>query len=122
MEIKDRIKKLRKEKKLNQEELGIKTGLSLKTISTIETGRSDPSTKQLKALSDFFGVSIDYLVTGIESEKWISEEENEITEFVQENKEIRELIKEAIALKKKLAAKLWQTTHKQSGIHYGNMI
>jgi transcriptional regulator with XRE-family HTH domain len=115
MDIKDRVKKLRKAKGLDQSELGTLIGLSLKTISTIETGRSDPSTKQLKALSDFFNVSIDYLVTGTETEKTISEEENEIIKIVRESPEIRELMKETVALKKKVINKLWQVTNKNRG-------
>lgn len=42
------------------DKIGIKSGL----LSAIECERSNPTIEQLIALSDFFGVSIDYLVKG----------------------------------------------------------
>lgn len=111
MLIKDRIKNLRKEKKLTQTELGNLTSLSIKSISTIETGRSDLSTEQLKALSSFFNVSADYLLTGKERTGEISEEEMEILNVLREDKTMRNAMMEITKAKKKAINYLGGYTH-----------
>lgn len=58
-----RLKELRDERGLTQEELSAKTGVSFPTISRYEKGhRDEPKLSILKALANFFNVSIDYLV------------------------------------------------------------
>ena len=112
MDLKDRIKSLRKAKNLSQSELGKKVNLSLVVISGIETGKTDPSTKQLKALSEFFNVSIDYLVTGVESERTISESEQEIIQAVRQDNALLNTLKEAIELKKKVLLQIKRLSHR----------
>ncbi len=64
MNIGKRIKELRSERGIKAtfvaDKIGIKGGL----LSSIECERSNPTIPQLISLSDFFGVSIDYLVRG----------------------------------------------------------
>ena len=57
------ITKLRKEKKLTQLELASALNYSDKAISKWERAESIPDIIVLKQLSDFFGVTIDYLIT-----------------------------------------------------------
>lgn len=58
----NRLKLLREEKNLLQEELGKIIGVSGRAIGNYETENRDMSTEVLKKLSDFFGVSIDYIL------------------------------------------------------------
>ncbi len=58
----ERLKKLRSEKKLNQEELGLKLNLSQQTISAYENGSKQPPIDVINQLANFFGVSVDYLL------------------------------------------------------------
>lgn len=63
-----RIKKLRKERKLTQEQLAERLGISVKTVTAIETGARGTSIDGLVTIAEFFGVSLDYLVLGKKSE------------------------------------------------------
>lgn len=58
----NRIKQLRKEKKLSQLELAQKLGVAQSTLSTWETGRFEPDSKSLIALSEIFDVTVDCLL------------------------------------------------------------
>ena len=55
------LKKLRLKSKLTQEKLAFLTGLSVKTISSIENGK-ECNTKTLKRLADFFEEGIEELI------------------------------------------------------------
>lgn len=44
------------------------TGVTQSTLSDWKRGRSTPKSENMKKLSDYFGVSIDYLMTGKEPE------------------------------------------------------
>ena len=57
-----RLKKLRKEKSMTQEELGAVLGRTKFNISNYEMGRRQPDNDTLRALAKFFDVSIDYLL------------------------------------------------------------
>lgn len=58
----NRVKELRKQKHITQEELGKVLDIQKAAISKYENGRAEPSTEVLKKMSAFFGVSIDYLL------------------------------------------------------------
>lgn len=57
-----RVKKLRKQRKLSQKELGDAIGLTPKSISTIESGLRTTTIEKLILLAKFFDVSTDYLL------------------------------------------------------------
>ena len=57
-----RVKKLRKQKNLNQQELGEVLGLNQTTISGIENGARTTTIEKLILLAKFFDVSTDYLL------------------------------------------------------------
>ena len=58
----ERIKYLRTEKGLSQEDLAKELGVSNAIISRWENGLREPSMSSLIALAKFFHVSIDYIV------------------------------------------------------------
>ena len=58
----EKLKKLRKARGLSQEQLADELQVSRQAISKWELGESTPDTDNLVALSDYFGVSIDYLL------------------------------------------------------------
>lgn len=62
MKIKDRIKKLRKELNLTQEQFAHKISYSRTAISAWEIGRNEPSNDDTLKLADFFNVSTDFLL------------------------------------------------------------
>ena len=64
--MKTRIKELRLSKNLTQTALAVIIGCSQNTISRIELEETIPSSEVLIELSDYFNVSIDYLVYGKE--------------------------------------------------------
>jgi transcriptional regulator with XRE-family HTH domain len=68
MEIGERIAQLRKSRNLSQEELAEKLLVSRQIVSLWESGKSLPSTDNIKALCAFFDVSADFLINGKEAE------------------------------------------------------
>ena len=62
----DRLRKLRKNTNLTQEELGKMLGVAKNTISYWESGDSQPSVETIIEIADIFKVSTDYLF-GIEN-------------------------------------------------------
>ncbi|MCQ2518802.1 MAG: helix-turn-helix domain-containing protein [Lachnospiraceae bacterium] len=64
--IGQRIKKLRKENKMTQQQLADRLGVSLNHVSKIEPGMKVPSVDLFLTLSEIFNVSLDFLITGKE--------------------------------------------------------
>lgn len=64
MTIGNRIIQARKKKGLTQEYLAEQLQVSRQAVSKWETGQSSPDTKNLIALSQLLGVSVEYLATG----------------------------------------------------------
>nr|WP_282444523.1 helix-turn-helix domain-containing protein [Idiomarina sp. ATCH4] len=62
-----RIKKARKERGLNQRQVGSMLGIAANNISFWERGINKPSTRNLKKLADALNVSIDWLEHGDKS-------------------------------------------------------
>lgn len=58
----DRLKKLRKKNKLTQEELGKILNVAKSTVSSWESGISDPPYNTLKEIAKLFCISTDYLL------------------------------------------------------------
>ncbi len=61
MNFGQRLKELRKAKKITQQELGDIIHVSKVSISGYETGNRSPDSTTLNAIADYFGVSLDYL-------------------------------------------------------------
>lgn len=58
----ERLKNLRKEKSLSQKQLADGLQMTQRKISYLETGQLEPDLKTLWKISDYFGVSCDYLI------------------------------------------------------------
>lgn len=63
MEFHEKLQRLRKKKRLTQEELAQALYVSRTAISKWESGRGYPSIDSLKAIAKFFGVTIDELLS-----------------------------------------------------------
>lgn len=63
--IGEKLKTLRKGRRLTQEELAIRMNLSRATISNYEVERRSPHLSELRRFAAFYGVSLDYF--GIEA-------------------------------------------------------
>lgn len=60
--MQNNLRKLRKERRLTQLSLQMKTGIEQALISKYETGERVPPTETLVILADFYNVSIDYIL------------------------------------------------------------
>ncbi|MDN5276299.1 MAG: hypothetical protein PWR01_264 [Clostridiales bacterium] len=58
----ERLRKLRKERKMTQTDLGKILGLSTSAIGMYEQGRRDPDSNTLQKIADIFNVTVDYLL------------------------------------------------------------
>lgn len=67
MNISDRIQNLRKVKGISQEELADKVGVSRQAVSKWESEQSIPDLDKVIIMSDYFSVTTDYILKGIES-------------------------------------------------------
>lgn len=91
----NRIKACREQKGVSQKEMSIDLKLPQPVISRWETGERTPSKKSLSALSDYFGVSTDYLLgvtddpsRHIPSKNHISDEDIKFALWGEDAKEI----------------------------------
>ena len=66
MTLADRIQQLRKQKGISQEELADRVGVSRQAVSKWESEQSMPDMDKVILLSDYFEVTTDYLLKGIE--------------------------------------------------------
>ena len=60
--IGDKLKKLRRNRDLTQEEVAAHIGISYQAISKWERGDGYPDITMLPTLANYFGVSVDYLL------------------------------------------------------------
>lgn len=66
--MQNRIRELRKQKRITMKQLGDAVGLAENVVSRYETGKRQPDNDALIKLSEFFGVTIGYLL-GVEQSK-----------------------------------------------------
>ena len=98
MNFPERLKSLREEKGLTQQELGEIFKISRSSISKYEAGERRPDPPSLKAFSEYFCVSVDYLL-GITDSRYIPErvidnalqDDQELLEFWSEMKKREDL-------------------------------
>lgn len=60
--IGQRIRDLRKQKRMSQTELAKSAGVSQTTVTAWETGKAEPSSSAVAKLADIFNVTTDYLL------------------------------------------------------------
>ncbi|MDE5604888.1 MAG: helix-turn-helix transcriptional regulator [Eubacterium sp.] len=63
------LKIIRKEKNLNQQKVAIDLNISREALSHYENGKREPSLDMLIKMSNYFNVSIDFLIKGEEFRK-----------------------------------------------------
>lgn len=79
----NRIKELRRSRKLRQSDLAMELQVSQATLSNWESDRYEPDFDALKKLSDYFQVSVDYIL-GRDEKRPVAETDNgREREFVQ---------------------------------------
>ena len=61
MKLSERIYDLRKQRALSQEQLAEALGVSRQTVSKWECGTAAPELEKLRAIADYFGVTLDEL-------------------------------------------------------------
>lgn len=65
MTFADKLQKLRKAKRLSQEDLAERCGVTRQSVSKWETGLGYPETEKLLMLCDLLEVNLDYLLRDI---------------------------------------------------------
>ena len=88
MDIGSRIKELREIKKITQEQLASDIRVSRQTISKWESGMVTPDSDNINLLCDYFDVSADYLLNGVD----------EIRATIRKQKNKRLIITDIIAM------------------------
>lgn len=63
------LREIRKQRNLNQQKVAIDLNITREALSHYENGRREPSLAMLLRMSEYFNVSIDYLITGKEFQK-----------------------------------------------------
>jgi len=63
------LKQIRKERNLNQLKVAMDLNISREALSHYENGKREPSLDMLNKMSEYFNVSIDYLINGEEFSK-----------------------------------------------------
>ena len=66
MKFNEKLLEIRKKQGLSQEELDMELQVSRQTISKWESGQSYPDFQRLVMLSDYFNMTLDELVKGID--------------------------------------------------------
>ena len=63
------LKNIRKKRNLNQQKVAMDLNISREALSYYENGKREPSLVLLVAMSKYYNVSINYLITGEEFQK-----------------------------------------------------
>ena len=63
------LREIRKEKHLNQQKVAMDHHITREALSHYENGRREPTLAMLVKMSEYFNVSIDYLITGKDFQK-----------------------------------------------------
>lgn len=62
------LKEIRKRRNLNQQKVAMDLNISREALSHYENGKREPSLALLLKMSEYYNVSINYLITGKEFE------------------------------------------------------
>lgn len=94
------IAELRSERRMTQKELSEALNVSDKAISRWETGKGYPDVSSLMALSEFFSVSVNELLSGkrIDIEKLSTTADENVLEVIRKNERINKKQKKQVAI------------------------
>ena len=84
------LRKLRRHKKLTQQQVADCLHVSTSTYGLWEQGRNEPDINRLNELADFFGVTVDYLIG---RETTTSTQEKTIEDTIRKLEEVTEQLK-----------------------------
>lgn len=87
MMIGERIKSLREERKITQQELARYLGVSQKTISNYENGERSPDPDTLRKIADYFDVTVDYLLGRSNHRQLTRRDERDIEKIIEETRQ-----------------------------------
>ena len=80
------------------------TGITKSTFSDWKSGRSEPKKEKLQKIADFFDVSLDYLMTGEDSNPdtpyYLNDDAKEMAQFMFDNPEYKVLFDASRKVKK----------------------
>ncbi|MBQ6231577.1 MAG: helix-turn-helix transcriptional regulator [Eubacterium sp.] len=101
MSFADRLRDLRTNNRYSQEQLAEKLMVSRQAISKWETGESLPDIDKVMLISDFFGVSMDYLLKEKESVSEIQPDDNmdrAIIKFMASARQMNQISEELVTI------------------------
>lgn len=90
--------KLLKQKGVTAYKVGKETGIAGSTFSDWKSGRSVPKQEKLQKIADYFGVTVDYLMTGENKLEKYSDEDAFLDARISEDKELKEALKKYYTL------------------------
>ena len=112
MNFAERLKELRKSRKLSQGDIANVLGVTRQAVSQYETGVRKPDYEMMEVLADYFNVDMDYLLgrtdktttlavptSGQESEYYLDDETREMLQFLDENPEYKRILSSSRKLK-----------------------
>lgn len=80
----NRLKELREQKKISQEELGLLLKLSPSAIGMYERGQREPDLERVKEMADYFNVTIDFLLDNAGYDEEIDRIGADVTRLIDE--------------------------------------
>ena len=101
MSFADRLRELRTSNRYSQEQLAEKLMVSRQAISKWETGESLPDIDKAMQVSDFFGVTMDYLLKDKESIQEIHPDDNmdrAIIKFMASARQMNQISEELVTI------------------------
>ncbi|MCR5149139.1 MAG: helix-turn-helix domain-containing protein [Eubacterium sp.] len=101
MSFADRLRELRTNNRYSQEQLAEKLMVSRQAISKWETGESLPDIDKAMMISDFFGVTMDYLLKERENVSEIKPDDNmdrAIIKFMGSARQMNQISEELVAI------------------------
>jgi transcriptional regulator with XRE-family HTH domain len=88
----ERYCKLRDAKGVNDATVSKATGIQKSTFSDWKHGRSAPKVEKLKKIADYFNVSLDYLMYGVENPAKFSDENAGLVGLIRNDTELSEAL------------------------------
>lgn len=91
------FEKLLKEKGVTPYRVSKESGVGRSTFTDWKMGRSEPKGKKLEKIAEYFGVSVDYLMTGKEPNDNFSDENAHLVAKIRTDKRLNEIITQYLA-------------------------
>lgn len=102
--MKDRIKKIRADRKLSMEKFGERIGITRSSVCKLENGENNPSEQTIKLICKEFGINKEWLLTGTGDPEDIPEDETAavVSDLLEEDNPFYDLIIGIMKIYKKL--------------------